>query len=495
MAHINLNSIRNKFEMLRELVQNRIDILLISETKINSSFPTSQFEIEGFSSPYRKDRSQNGQNGGGILLYIRDHIASKRLNPRPLEDIECLCVEIKIYKKSWLIFGTYNPNKNLISNHTSMLGKSIDLLTPLYDNIVILGDFNSEVSEDIMDEFCCTYNLKSLIKEATCFKNPHKPSCIDLILTNKNKSFQDSTVVETGLSDFHKLTITVLKLFYKKQMPMIVQYRDYKKFSNICFRKELDQYMAKYDIKDSSNDEFVENFLTIFNKHAPIKTKYLRANNGPFMTKYLRKAIMMRSKLKNKFNKTKTSVAFSAYKKQRNLCTSILRKTKKEYFGNLKPSEICDNKKFWKIVKPLFTDNVGKSNRITLVDSNEIHNDSNKIAKTFNDFFSNAVNNLNIDRSMYPDTDDINDDPVLNAIEKYKTHPSIIKIKQTFKKGEKFSFTVTNLENVFSEILSLNESKACPKESIPTTIIKANCDLFSGKILTDFNVSINNWIY
>ena len=129
MAHININSIRNKFEMLREIVKTNIDILLISETKINSSFPTSQFEIEGFSTPYRKDRSKNGQNGGGILLYIRDHIASKKLNPQPLEDLECLCVEIKIYKKSWLIFGTYNPNKNLISNHTSMLGKSIDLLT------------------------------------------------------------------------------------------------------------------------------------------------------------------------------------------------------------------------------------------------------------------------------------------------------------------------------------------------------------------------------
>ncbi len=95
---------------------------------------------------------------------------------------------------------------------------------------------------------------------------------------------------------------------------------------------------------------------------------------------------------------------------------------------------------------------------------------------------------------MYPDTDNINGDPVANTIEKYKNHPSIIKIKQTFEKGEKFSFTTTNFENVFCEILSLNESKASPKESIPTAIIKANCDLFSEKILTDFNVSINNFM-
>ena len=54
------------------------------------------------------------------------------------------------------------------------------------------------------------------MKDNTCFKNPLKPSCIDLIITNRTKSSQNSVTVETGLSDFHEMTLTVMKLFYKK---------------------------------------------------------------------------------------------------------------------------------------------------------------------------------------------------------------------------------------------------------------------------------------
>ena len=76
---------------------------------------------------------------------------------------------------------------------------------PKYDNFLILGDFNSEMSEDAMRDFSETYNLSNLIKERICFKNPCNPSLIDLILTNRPRSFQDSQVIEIGLSDHHKM--------------------------------------------------------------------------------------------------------------------------------------------------------------------------------------------------------------------------------------------------------------------------------------------------
>ena len=73
---ININSIRNKFEPLVSFINNNLDILMISETKIDDTFPDSQFLIEGFSVPYRLDRTAKG---GGILLYIREDIPSKLL--------------------------------------------------------------------------------------------------------------------------------------------------------------------------------------------------------------------------------------------------------------------------------------------------------------------------------------------------------------------------------------------------------------------------------
>ena len=119
-----------------------------------------------------------------------------------------------------------------------MLQKSATKLSCDYDNIIILGDFNSKMSEDVMLNFCSLFSLKNLIKEPTCYKNLDNPSCIDLILTNKAKSFQNSKAYETGLSDFHKLIITVLKTSFRKQPPNIITYRDYKKYSVLNFQND-----------------------------------------------------------------------------------------------------------------------------------------------------------------------------------------------------------------------------------------------------------------
>ena len=86
-----------------------------------------------------------------------------------------------------------------------------------YDHLILLGDLNSEPTESAVRDFCEIYSCKNLIKHNTYFKNPSKPSCIDLIITNRPKSFQNSVTVETRLSDFHKMTLTVIKVFYKKQ--------------------------------------------------------------------------------------------------------------------------------------------------------------------------------------------------------------------------------------------------------------------------------------
>ena len=151
--------------------------------------------------------------------------------------------------------------------------------------------------------------LKTLLKSPLATKNPHNPSSyIDLILTNRCKSFQNTKVINTGLSDFHKLTITVLKTSFKKLPPTIISCRDYKIYCPLTFRVELDVIFS-FDLNLVCNDIFVNIFMEVFNKHAPIKFKYSRANNNPFMTKALRKAIMFRSKLRNKLNKTNTPEA------------------------------------------------------------------------------------------------------------------------------------------------------------------------------------------
>ena len=73
-----------------------------------------------------------------------------------------------------------------------------------------MGDINIELSNNLRDGFCGSYKLRSFMKKPICFKDLDNPTNIDLILTNRQKSFQNSANIETGLSDCHKLTVTVL---------------------------------------------------------------------------------------------------------------------------------------------------------------------------------------------------------------------------------------------------------------------------------------------
>ena len=92
-------------------------------------------------------------------------------------------------------------------------------------------------------------------------------------------------VIETGLSDFHKMAVTMLITYFTKQQPNTIIYRNYKQFSNTRFREELDLRIGSYGLSNLSNNMFTDLFMGIFNKHVQLKFKVVRANNNPFMTK------------------------------------------------------------------------------------------------------------------------------------------------------------------------------------------------------------------
>ena len=161
------------------------------------------------------------------------------------------------------------------------------------------------------------------------------------------------------------------------------------------------------NLSSTTYDDFEETFLSLLNKHAPLKKKILRHNNGPFMTKELGKQIMNRSKLKNKYNKKRNYESWSLYKKQRNCCLSLLRKTKKAYFEKLNIKEIGDNKTFWKTVRPYFSDKDNKSSKATLVENNIVIADEKSVAELINKDFINVTESLNLKAPIINTTDDI----------------------------------------------------------------------------------------
>ena len=169
-----------------------------------------------------------------------------------------------------MLFGTYHPPTQNDLYYFNQLDKAIDTYNS-YDKILLIGDFNAEINESYLESFLYEHDLENLVKENTCFMSVENPSCIDLMLTNSNMSFQNTTTVFSGLSDFHKLELTVLKINFTKNIPKEIIYRDYKNFHSFLFNDELQYVLDKDKIK--SCIMFEELFLKVLDKHAPVKKR------------------------------------------------------------------------------------------------------------------------------------------------------------------------------------------------------------------------------
>ena len=111
-SYLNINSIRNKMGSLREAVVENVDILAIAETKIDELFPTAQFLLVGYHSPYRLDESPKS---GGILVYVKSSIPSRQLNfPNLPYKIQAIPFELNLRKEKWLVISIYRPPLELL---------------------------------------------------------------------------------------------------------------------------------------------------------------------------------------------------------------------------------------------------------------------------------------------------------------------------------------------------------------------------------------------
>ena len=133
------------------------------------------------------------------------------------------------------------------------------------------------------------------------------------------------------------MTVTVMKRFFEKLQPRVVNYRVYKNFENDKFRTDILSEFGKSNIEENKNE--FNNLLNACKKildiNAPRKQKYARGNHMPFMSKALSKEVMTRTRLRNKFLKDRSEENKKKYSKQRNYCVSLMRKSKSDSFGNL----------------------------------------------------------------------------------------------------------------------------------------------------------------
>ena len=314
----------------------------------------------------------------------------------------------------------------------------LDKALTISENIILMGDFNIDINSNLdknntkLINFCDNFSLRNLINEKTCITKNHQ-SQIDLFLTNKPRSFHNSSAYETGISDHHKIICSFLKTNFVRLKPKTIYFRKTKHFNKDLFIKDTQSILNNLDERDAniSYDNLTKSFLNVLNKYAPIKQKTIRGNHAPFMNKHLSKEIYIRSKLKNTFQKFPTTENWEIYKKQRNKCVNLRKKSIKMFFKDKIP-QCTSSKLFWKTIKPFLT-NKGfiENNKITLLNGETVIDNDQNISEIFNNHYINIVEKSGKIKPNPLSASSNNSKLLVRIKNSFKNHESILRIKSS----------------------------------------------------------------
>ena len=218
------------------------------------------------------------------------------------------------------------------------------------------------------------------------------------------------------------------------------------------------------NLKNTGNsfEVFYDTFTNTLDCYASLKKKKILSSHNKFMTEKLRKDVMTRSCLRNKYNKNRTFENWSNYKKQRNICTNILKKTKTDYFSNIAIKNITDNKRLWTAVKLFFTDKSETCNNMILNENDKTIKHSKEIANKINNNFASIIKKLNLRKDTGTS---------------FESQENCKIIKTKFGK-ESFSFEVFSEDKVTNAIKNLPTGKASVSDDIPVFITKETIDTY-----------------
>ena len=137
-----------------------IDIAVVTESKLDDTFPDSQFYTPGCKVLFRKDRNKLHRE---IIVFVRDDIPCKKLDVRIPEDIEALFLEINHKHTKWLHCGCYHPPSQNDAYFYQNFSNCLDLFSKKYTNFFLAGVFNSEETELVLSEFLNSHDAKKIV--------------------------------------------------------------------------------------------------------------------------------------------------------------------------------------------------------------------------------------------------------------------------------------------------------------------------------------------
>ena len=212
---------------------------------------------------------------------------------------------------------------------------------------------------------------------------------------------------------------------------------------------------------------------------------------------------MKRSELERKYYKNSSPENNKAYRKQKNFCRKLYKRERKKYYSTLDIKNITDNKKFWKTMKPFFSEKGVFSQNITLVNKDSIISSDQEVCETLNNYFKSAVDSLDTieHKDLITDSNHLID-PVEIAIKKFEKHPSVLDKNNNIKINSSFKFLEVTISGIELELKKLKSNKSSTYKNIQAKQIKQTpdiCKYLKGScrnkyLITSINICHNTYV-
>jgi len=498
-AHLNVNSLKKKHAEIHLLVSGNIDVMFLSETKLDNTYTSSMFAIENYSI-VRQDRSSRG---GGLLVYIRSDIINRRRFDIEYNNngIECICLEVVINTIKNLYVLIYKP-PNVNDRFLVHAFESINnMCQNMFSQIIFIGDMNCNMllETNVIYDFMLTHDFHNLVKHPTCFKAT--PSLLDVIISNCKGKLFDVNCVHNSISDFHSIVIACTRCHVPDLKPRSIKYRSLKHFDPVAFNSDLALLPTSVcEIFDDVDDcLWVHNQMVaaVIDRHAPIKTKTLRRPQLPYMNSNLRKNINIKEMLRRKSLKCNCKIwpcpHRVAYNKKRNEVRMLKTRSLNNYI-NLKCSNFKSNPKdMWNTINPLIQDKSGfSSKKIVLSQGNDIINDDNDVCEMFNTYYVNVTDTIGNEAPLS------HSDNIIDIISEYSNHPSILQIREHVgfdTANNPFNFRRVTSAEIKKKLNGLNVRKATGYDEMPARFLKLGANVLCHTLQPLLNRCLINTVY
>lgn len=338
-GHMNTRSILPSIADFSYMVtEHKFDIMAVTETWLSPNISSNFVSIAGYNF-YRRDREGRG---GGVGVYVNNHFICENiiLEPHDINNIEMMWVQIR-YGNIVIALGiVYRPPKGNINIAVEALDGVLSHLVPLYDHILVLGDFNVNFFSITNKVSQCfnAYDLLQLLNEPTRITG-HSATLLDPIFFNDlNKCVKVGTLNADTISD-HRVAFCEISFKMKKQQSKVITYRDFKCFNMQSFNMDLFNVNWSNILYINNINEKVkfmtENILHLFNIHSPIKIIRVSKPRAPWLTYVLKLILKERDKALSRYKRLRTQESWDHYKDMRNFAKASIRREKMAYLQYL----------------------------------------------------------------------------------------------------------------------------------------------------------------